>query len=350
MLDEGGADDSIGLTGGGDFICLKEFPVVPWAEQITSISIAWGSPVYPDPTLNGLPYTAVLWSDPNGDGDPADAVVLATAPGVISQQGTDTFLTTQLPPTVVTTPNFFVGFIITQAASQFPAAFDETFPTLANRSYVAGANTPGNGNIYDLNDNDVALAPIEFYGLVGNWMIRADGTNAGLFLASAVSRQTHGSLGVFDLPLPLAGPVGIEDRDTSSDTIVFRFGTNIAGFDDATSSCGSITNATIDPSDAHNVLVTIDVSACDQQTITVALEGVQDDLGQSLDTASVSYGKLIGDVNADGLVGFRDIMAVRAGSPQVTKAGNFRLDLNLDGRVNQKDAGVAKQHLGHTLL
>ena len=82
--------------------------------------------LFPDPTLNGLPYTAVLWSDPNGDGSPTDAVVLAMAPGVISQAGTDTFITTAIPPTMVTTANFFVGFLITHTAGQFPAAFDET--------------------------------------------------------------------------------------------------------------------------------------------------------------------------------------------------------------------------------
>ena len=47
------------------------------------------------------------------------------APGVISQQGTDTFITTVIPPTMVTTTNFFVGFLITHTAGQFPAAFDE---------------------------------------------------------------------------------------------------------------------------------------------------------------------------------------------------------------------------------
>ena len=137
MIDDGTAEDSIGLTSGGSFVACNSFPVTGGNNVITSISIAWGTPAFPDPTLNGLPYTAVLWSDPNGDGSPTDAVVLAMAPGVISQQGTDTFITTVIPPTMVTTPNFFVGFVITHTAGQFPAAFDETAPTLPNRSWVA---------------------------------------------------------------------------------------------------------------------------------------------------------------------------------------------------------------------
>ena len=111
MIDDGTAEDSIGLTSGGSFVACNSFPVTGGNNVITSISIAWGTPAFPDPTLNGLPYTAVLWSDPNGDGSPTDAVVLAMAPGVISQQGTDTFITTVIPPTMVTTANFFVGFL-----------------------------------------------------------------------------------------------------------------------------------------------------------------------------------------------------------------------------------------------
>ena len=107
----------------------NSFPVSGGNNVITSISIAWGTPAFPDPTLNGLPYTAVLWSDPNGDGSPTDAVVLAQANGVIASAGTDTFITTAIPPTMVTTTNFFVGFLMTHTAGQFPAAFDESAPT-----------------------------------------------------------------------------------------------------------------------------------------------------------------------------------------------------------------------------
>ena len=77
MIDDGTAEDSVGLTNGGNFARLNSFPVSGGNNVITSISIAWGTPAFPDPTLNGLPYTAVLWSDPNGDGSPTDAVVLA---------------------------------------------------------------------------------------------------------------------------------------------------------------------------------------------------------------------------------------------------------------------------------
>src|SRR6478736_5958115 len=169
MIDDGTAEDSIGLTSGGSFVACNSFPVSGGNNVITSISIAWGTPLFPDPTLNGLPYTAVLWSDPNGDGSPTDAVVLAQVPGVIASAGTDTFITTAIPPTMVTTANFFVGFLVTHVAGQFPAAFDESAP-IPNRSWIDLTS-----NINDLS----GAAPIESFGLVGNWLIRADGNTGG---------------------------------------------------------------------------------------------------------------------------------------------------------------------------
>ncbi|MGH8095566.1 MAG: dockerin type I domain-containing protein [Chthoniobacterales bacterium] len=172
VIDDGTAEDSIGLTLGGEIVCLNEFAVIPGAATLTSLSIAWGTPAFPDPTLDGLPYTVAVWSDPNGDGNPTDAVLLTTGSGVIADQGTNTFITTNITPTTITTANFFVGFAISHNSGQFPAAFDESNPQF-NRSYVAGSNTQGGADIMNLNDNDLPVNTIEFYGLDGNWLIRA---------------------------------------------------------------------------------------------------------------------------------------------------------------------------------
>jgi hypothetical protein len=178
MIDDGTAENGLGVIGGGDLIELNEFAVIPGSETITSVSIAWGSPNFPDPSLNGLPYTVAVWSDPNGDGDPTDAVLLTTSSGVVSMQGTDTFITTPVTPTTITTPNFFVGFLIPNTTRhQFPAAFDQTDPTFSNRSYGADSAS-GTGNIENLNDNDTPVAPIESQGLIGNFLIRADAVPA----------------------------------------------------------------------------------------------------------------------------------------------------------------------------
>jgi len=113
QIDDGSSENSVGLTLGGDIICLNQFTVIPGSETITSINIAWGTPSFPDPTLIGLPYTVVVWGDPNNDGNPNDpANVLTTASGVITSQGTDTFIDTAITPTTITGTSFFVGFLI----------------------------------------------------------------------------------------------------------------------------------------------------------------------------------------------------------------------------------------------
>jgi hypothetical protein len=211
MLDDGSAEDSIGLTVGGDVIALNEFAVIPGSETITSVSIAWGTPAFPDPSLNGIPYTVCVWSDPNGDGSPTDAVLLTTADGVISQAGTDTFLTTDIPDTAISTSNFFVGFLVTHQGGQFPAAFDESNP-IFNRSFIAGASIPGSGDIENLNNNELPVAPIESFGLFGNWLIRADATGGGggdITLTAKLRRQNGQRLVALDWAPANGGTVNI---------------------------------------------------------------------------------------------------------------------------------------------
>ncbi len=166
-IDDGTAEEAIGLPSGGDLIVLNEFPTPPSWPTLTSIYIAWGSPFFPDPSLNGLSYTAVLWGDSGGQGNPADAVVIATFPGVVSQAGTNTFISSSFN-VIIPTANFFVGFIIHHSAGQLPAALDETPPIYSNRSYIAGGAI---GDIHNLNNNDLPVTPIENYGPAGNWLV-----------------------------------------------------------------------------------------------------------------------------------------------------------------------------------
>jgi PEP-CTERM motif-containing protein len=103
-------------------------------------------------------------NDPNGDGSPTDAQVLTSQTGVITSQGTDTFLISLITPTTVTTTHFFVGFVINHLPGQFPASQDTDNPVL-NGSWVSLGGNPNN-----MSDAE----PIAFYGLPGNWLIRAD--------------------------------------------------------------------------------------------------------------------------------------------------------------------------------
>ena len=345
MIDDGTAEDSIGLSIGGDTICLNEFAVLPGAEEITTVSIAWGEPLIPDPTLDGLPYTVAIWSDPNGDGSPTDAVLLTTASGVISLQGTDTFIVTDIPDTTIATANFFVGFLITHSAGQYPAAFDETVPTFSNRSHVAGSTVPGGGNIMDLTDNELPVAPIETYGLFGNWLIRADSSGTaggGINLLNASSRLTHGSAGDFDIDMPLSGTSGVENRASATYNAVFTFDAPVTS-GDITVVSGIATVGAITFNGNEMIAQLTGVTAA--EVVTLRPENINGNGG----TPDVQFGFLIADVDTSRSVNKADAHQINAHRHEVVDGSNFRDDINLNGRIEQTDQRSVSMNKGHEI-
>jgi Dockerin type I domain len=173
---------------------------------------------------------------------------------------------------------------------------------------------------------------------------------ADLALESAASRKTHGHIGVFDLPLPLTGAVGIESRfGNGKSEIVFTFNNNVTAVGDAATTCGKLGKIMIDPNDAHNVLVRLNESVCDESEVTVTVTGITDDQGHTLDSAAITFGVLFGDVNADGIVDDVDIAAARAVEGQRTDSSNYRADITADGGINRRDIGEVKNYYGTTL-
>ena len=171
-----------------------------------------------------------------------------------------------------------------------------------------------------------------------------------LTLENAASRKTHGHIGDFDLELPLSGDVGIESRSGNGKSeIVLTFNNNVTGFASASSTCGKLGKIMVDPTDAHSVLVRLNEVVCNQAVVTVALTGVTDDQGHTLDSASVTFGVLFGDVTADGVVDDADIAAARAVEGQRTNDSNFRADITADGGINFRDVGEAKKYQGNAL-
>ncbi|HEY1770117.1 MAG TPA: hypothetical protein VGG02_07665 [Chthoniobacterales bacterium] len=175
QIDNGSAETETALHDASgaptDFIAMNHFNVTGGNDMIGQVQIAWGSPFSPDPTLNGLSYTVAIWSDPNGDGDPSDATLLAQAPGVITNADTNTFDVT-LFNCVQVPQSFFVGFLIT-VNNQNPAGVDLN-GGYTQDNFVAAA-TFGNGNITNLTSNN--LLPVTAagnVGIAGNFLIRAD--------------------------------------------------------------------------------------------------------------------------------------------------------------------------------
>jgi len=182
-IDDGTAESGVGFGNGSSnsgAIWLNSFARNPSFSSIASVSIAFGAPGSGTPA-NGQSIQALLYNDPNGDGNPLDAVLLASVSGVISSIGTNTFVTFTFSSAVaITTSNFFVGFknfaFTAGGSEQFVAGLDTTAPTFANRSFVSAKSDGSDPSTTNLSSNTVN-GSIESFGLSGNWLIRANAVN-----------------------------------------------------------------------------------------------------------------------------------------------------------------------------
>ncbi len=158
-LDDGGAEDSIGLNNAGDTAWLTNFVVQPDGESIGALRIAFGS------VAEGTPVTAYVWSDPNGDGQPDDAQVITSAVSSVQNPDSSTFTFIEIPDTHLgpVGTSFFAGALVTHKAGELPAAVD------LDQHQGAGWVAASSGGV---DPNDLSAAGV--YGLVnGNWLVRA---------------------------------------------------------------------------------------------------------------------------------------------------------------------------------
>ena len=169
-IDDGEGDISV-RTDGTWMAWLNQFTVEPGFETITAVETTFGS------SAIGQPVTFYVWSDPNGDGEPSDAQVLASRSIVVEpgMDDPDIVVRFEIPPVEVGPPgtSYFVGIIVDVelTSADFPAAGDWDAPHFAGRSWLVGAFKP-------IDPNNLDFEAVE-YGLFedllpeGNWIMRA---------------------------------------------------------------------------------------------------------------------------------------------------------------------------------
>ena len=167
-------------------------------------------------------------------------------------------------------------------------------------------------------------------------------------LVSAVSRKQHGAGGpVFDVPLPLTGPIGIECRTgavTGSHQVVFTFATNIVAVSGATVTPGAGGTASISgaPVIAGNEVSVNLVNASNAQTLAVTLVSVND--GTNIGDVSAPMSILLGDVNASGRTDSGDQTIVRNSSVTIPNNATFRSDVTTSNRIDSGDQTVVRNN------
>jgi hypothetical protein len=87
--------------------------------------------------------TAKLWSDPNGDGNPSDAIELSSVAGVSSNADTNTFVVYDIPDfTLALAQSFFVGGTVVLPGAMNVLGLDGNAP-ISNDSWLNLGSTFG---------------------------------------------------------------------------------------------------------------------------------------------------------------------------------------------------------------
>jgi hypothetical protein len=170
---------------------------------------------------------------------------------------------------------------------------------------------------------------------------------ATLELASAASK-----LGGFEIDLPLSGTSGVECRSggpSRSYTVNFAFNNTLTSVDGAATTCGTVSSFAVDTGDPHRVNVNLSGVTCNQEYVMVTLTGVHDDQGNTLSSAEVTMGLLLGDVTGDGTVDRSDVQTTKTDRGQPTDEDNFREDVNVNGGIEASDVNLVKSKLGTML-
>ena len=171
-------------------------------------------------------------------------------------------------------------------------------------------------------------------------------------LVNVVSRKAHGSVGTFDVDLPLTSKPGIECRNggTNGDyTLLFTFTNTLTSIGGAsvTSGTGSVSTGNIDSNDTHNYIVNL-TGVTNAQVITVSLTNVTDSAGNFSSAVPTSMDVLLGDVNGDGSVDLADVDKTKAEEGQGVTGANFREDVTVDGVIDCADVSVVETQSGRT--
>jgi hypothetical protein len=175
----------------GDLMWLNTYTVQPGGERIKSIDLSWGAPGmgnpangFPNWQTNPTPTSVFLYSDPNGDGNPNDAKLLAQADTTVTNPGTGLLSSIAIKPTELAVgQTFFVGALLRNVQrGQEPATLDFN-GTAPGASWFAignhGDEGPSNFNVNDLSANSApggvtgGQVPVQLDAGYGNWVIRA---------------------------------------------------------------------------------------------------------------------------------------------------------------------------------
>ncbi len=171
ILDDGSPNSGLSYGMATDYCWFQYFTTVGSTDLITNVQVMFQPGMIPDQT----PITLCVWEDPNDDGDPADAILVAQVPGVVPPVVGNAFTTYPVPNPATVHGTFFVGAYLTTDGSFGTISLLDYDTPLSGRAYFA-TDAPGFFDPSQLSSSFYNHIEILGAGIHGVFMLRADGS------------------------------------------------------------------------------------------------------------------------------------------------------------------------------
>jgi len=171
VLHDGSSENSLGLNDPtADVLWMHSSGQAGASTVVKSISTAYGSTGGGGPP-NFAPSRVGIWSDPNGDGNPTDAVLIQEVLSNVQNTDTSILNTVPLAPPVLVTGKYFIG--ASAPNGTFPAPMDTNSFDPCNKTAWIVANT---GAVDYNNLAGAAIPPTEINGIgfPAFWLLEAE--------------------------------------------------------------------------------------------------------------------------------------------------------------------------------
>lgn len=174
-LDDGTTETATYIEANGEMAWLQRHQVMSGCQQITAVGVAWGFSA--EGPANGAAARVYVWEDPNDDGLPNDAILLAVKDVTVQNTRTDIVNQYLLDSAVSVSGTFFIG-------ASFPiggipvAALDTNSPYVSGSTWFAWmVNQPFNPTNLGANSQPPTEGSTFGSAFAHNLRLRAYGTS-----------------------------------------------------------------------------------------------------------------------------------------------------------------------------